>query len=321
MTSRPLLQIILCLLTGLLTACTEEINPWSGSYEKRITVNAIFTPDSIPGIHLSESMKPSGIIDFIFIENALAELTDLHNGSTFLPDYKNKGWYVFQESMITAGTQYSLVVQLDLYPDASGLTVVPAKPEFSIIEYQDGNIHILMQEKPDHEPYYMIGVMGWQLEYPDSLPVAGPVPYDTVYGPIIIESDQDIIDAYLYREIGHVVNISGLSFDDEFWDTDPDYTGNFFLISDRQFAAGSREISFSFETGGLAAYDSILQLDVYIYSLDFNYYQYLLTLARYWTTDEVPFVERASVHCNVEGGYGIIGSCNAIKKSIFVAID
>jgi hypothetical protein len=175
-----------------------------------------------------------------------------------------------------------------------------------------------MKEKSDNDNYYLIGAMGWQLEYTDPL---GPESCDTVYSPLIIESDQDIIDAYIYKETGHVVSVSGLSFEDEFWDTDPDYTGNFFLISDRQFAAGDRDISFSFETGGLAFSNSILQLDVYIYKLDVNYYQYLLTMARYWTTDEVPFFERSSVYCNVEGGYGIIGSYNSVMKSIFITND
>jgi hypothetical protein len=62
------------------------------------------------------------------------------------------------------------------------------------------------------------------------------------------------------------------------------------------------------------------QIDLFVHSLDENYYRYLLTLAQYLTTDETPFTDRANVHNNIQGGYGVFGAENGVKFELSVPV-
>jgi hypothetical protein len=133
------------------------------------------------------------------------------------------------------------------------------------------------------------------------------------YKPVNMQSDDESIDAFLYSIVGHVNNATGFTFTDSFYDLVPDRTGDSFLISDQTFQGETKEFQMEITDHGLAFIDSIRTVDLQVHSIDYNYYQYLLTFAQYWTTDEAPFTVRAKVYNNIEGGYGIFGSQNGVS--------
>jgi hypothetical protein len=307
-----------CCLVALLVSCIEVIEIPEDFYTDHIIINSILDMDSINAVHVSKGLPPVGKIVFEFVDHANIQIGEVGIDQSIGFNFFENGWYVSSELLLEPMKKYSLLATIPDFSDISAYTVIPKKPNLSDVQISSDSIFFSIVDDPNIAQYYLVTLMGYPLQserilLPDST-------YDYVsqykYKPLRLQSDDASIDAYLKGRVGHVNKVTGLNFNDQFWDLVPDYTGDSFLFSDQTFQGETREFTMKITDRGFWFIDSIKTVDLLVQAIDYNYYQYLLTFAQYWTTDEAPFTNRAKIFSNIEGGYGIFGSKNGVKVEL-----
>lgn len=307
-----------CCLVALMVSCIEVIEIPGDFYKDHIIINSILDMDSINSVHVSKSLPPVGKIVFEFVVNANIQIGEVGIDQSISFNFFENGWYVSSELLLEPMKKYSLLATFPDFNGISAYTVIPKKPILSDVQIKGDSILFSIVDDPNISQYYLVTLMGYPLHservlLPDST-------YEYVsqykYKPLRLQSDDESIDAYLKGRVGHVNKVTGLNFNDQFWDLVPDYTGDSFLFSDQTFQGETREFIMKITDRGFWFIDSIKTVDLLVQAIDYNYYQYLLTFAQYWTTDEAPFTNRAKIFSNIEGGYGIFGSKNGVKVEL-----
>jgi Domain of unknown function (DUF4249) len=301
-------------------SCVEEMELPEGFYEERMVVNAVLDPDSLVRVNVARSMPPSGKVEFEFISNAdvrtgLSEPKEITDFT-----YTNLGWYENAALAIDSGSTYFLEVNSPDLPAISSSATVPVKPFITDVRVYGDSISFQIVDNPDKSNYYLVRTYAWQktcdcFELEDG---TWDCVDDTVYRLKESESDLEHIEAWYSNRYGWINSLTGFTFDDEFWSLDPDYKADSYLFSDLRFNGQSLEFHMDISYGLSWVLGNPRKIDLFIYSLDENYYHYLLTLAQYLTTDETPLTDRAKVRNNIQGGYGVFGAENGVKFEIIL---
>lgn len=295
-------------------SCIEKIEIPDEFYTDNIAINSVLEPDSSIMINISKSLPPAGIINFEFIEDADVRIGIEGLDHEIACQFLENGWYTSSEIVLEADKDYEINVSI-ANKNLSSATRIPEKPVVENVHIRNDTICFSIVDDPNSNQYYLVTLMGFHkksdwVQFADSS--YGHVYYYQYYA-FNIQCDDESIDAFLYRRVGHVNNATGFTFTDSFYDLVPDYSGESFLISDQTFQGETKEIHMKITERGLWFVDSIRKVDLLVHSIDYNYYQYLLTFAQYWTTNETPFTDRAKVYNNIDGGYGLFGSQNGVK--------
>lgn len=304
----------------LQVSCVEEMELPEGFYEERMVVNAVLDPDSLVKINVAQSMPPNGKVEFEFLEDAdiRTGLSGTEGISGFT--YTQLGWYENSLVDVDSGSTYFLEVSSPDLPGITSSVTVPEKPLISDVRVLGDSISFQIVDNPDESNYYFVRSYAWQetnecFEREDG---TWDCVDDTVYRLKDSESDLEYIEAWYSRRYGWINSLTGFTFDDEFWSMDPDYQGDSYLFSDKRFNGQSTEFHMDISYGLSWVVGNPRKIDLFIYSLDENYYRYLLTLAQYLTTDQTPLTDRAKVHNNIQGGYGVFGAENGVKFEIIL---
>jgi hypothetical protein len=303
-----------------MVSCIEVIEVPDDFYTDNIILNSIIDPDSTVMINISRSLPPAGVIEFEFVNDADVRISEAENEQEVVCQYLENGWYTSSDLVLEAERDYEInVIVAD--KKLSTTTSIPEKPMVENVHIQYDSIYFSIVDDPNITQYYLITLMGYLLQS-DRIQLPNGT-YDYVFGykykPVNLQSEDASIDAYLNGRVGHVNNATGFTFTDSFYDLVPDHTGDSFLISDQTFQGETKEFLMNITKRGLWFIDSIRTVDLQVHSIDFNYYQYLLTFAQYWTTDETPFTERAKVYNNIEEGFGIFGSKNGVSRELILS--
>lgn len=304
----------------LQVSCVEEMEIPEGFYQERMVVNAVLDPDSLVKINVARSMPPSGKVEFEFIEDADIRmgLIDMEKVPGFT--YAQLGWY--ENTVLDVYSELSYFLELNS-PDLPAITsrvTVPKKPLITDVRVNGDSISFQIVDNPDESNYYFVRTYAWQ-ETRDCFELEDGTwdcVDDTVYQLVESESDLEYIEAWYANRYGWINSLTGFTFDDEFWSMDPDYQADSYLFSDIRFDGQATEFHIDISDELSWVVGNPPKLDLFIYSLDENYYRYLLTLAQYLTTDETPLTDRARVHNNIQGGYGIFGAENGVKFEIIL---
>ncbi len=309
---------LLCWICLGMVSCIEVIEVPDDFYTDNIILNSIVEPDSTVMINISRSLPPAGVIEFEFVSDADVRISEVGNEQEVVCQYHENGWYTSSDLVVEADRDYEISVGIIDKPELTSTTRIPGKPIVENVFIQYDSIYFSIVDDPTILQYYLVTLLGYHHTYDiDHLPDGTQEEvWKYEYRALRMESDDASIDAFLYNRVGRVNNATGLNFTDSFWDIVPDYTGDSFIISDQTFQGETKEFLMQITERGLWFIDSIRTVDLQIHSIDYNYYQYLLTFAQYWTTDETPFTERARVYNNIEGGFGIFGSKNGIKVEL-----
>ena len=318
--SHPRWCILVPAILLLQVSCVEEMELPEGFYEERMVVNAVLNPDSLVRVNVARSMPPSGKVEFEFISNAdvrtgLSEPKEITDFT-----YTNLGWYENAALDIDSGSTYFLEVNSPDLPAISSSVTVPVKPFIMDVRVYGDSISFQIVDNPDEINYYLVRTYAWQetnecFELEDG---TWDCVDDTVYRLKDSESDLEYIEAWYSQQYGWINSLTGFTFDDEFWSMDPDYQADSYLFSDIRFNGQATEFHMDISYALSWVVGNPRKIDLFIYSLDENYYRYLLTLAQYLTTDETPLTDRAKVHNNIQGGYGVFGAENGVKFEIIL---
>lgn len=303
-------------------ACMEIIEIPEDYFDEYIAVNAVLDSDSTSRIHVSKSMPPAGSITFDFIDQAQLHIINMGNKDSIHYAYEHNGWYTSQDQVLQPASEYSIEIILPDRIPITANTIIPRKPEIVNERLKYDSIMFTVIDDPNYDEYYLVTLYGYNHLY-DYIQTGDTAYEDWRYDylPLELECEDAIIDAIIDRRTGHVNKITGLEFTEDFFDIVPDYTGRSFLFSDASFSGDSKDLLFRITDRGLWYIDSIRKVDLIIHSIDYNYYQYLLTFAQYWTTDETPFMERVSIYSNINHGIGIFGSKNGVSKEFILSED
>lgn len=308
-----------CWVTCLtFVSCIEKIDIPDEFYTENFVLNAVLEPDSAIRVNISKSLPPAGVIEFEFVSDAIVEIKPTGSEQEILCEYDSSGWYSNSGFVLHTGTEYAIRVVLEDASELSSETVIPPKPTVKEVMIENDSIYFSIVDDPNINQYYIVSLMGY-IEQSDWVQLEDSTyrwVWSHQYNPVEMQSDDASIDAFLHNRVGHVNNATGFTFTDDFYELEPDYTGDAFLISDQTFQGKTKEFLMEITEHGLAFIDSIRTVDLLIHAIDYNYYQYLLTFAQYWTTDEAPFTVRAKVYNNIVGGYGILGSQNGVKTGL-----
>lgn len=301
-------------------SCIEIIEVPDEFYTQHLVVNSVLNSDSISYIHLSRSLAPSGKIEFEFIEDATVSLVETNSNISKICQYSEKGWYIENELTLKSDFNYEIEIQSPGFSKITASTIIPSKPIIDEISLKYDSLIFTIVDDPNRSQYYLVSLYGYNHLYEYIQTVDSSYKdwrYD--YLPLDIACDDGSIDAIIDRRVGHVNKIAGLEFTEDFFNIVPDYTGQSFLFSDHTFHGGNKEFVFTIINRGFWYIDSIKNVDLTVQALDSNYYNYLLTFAQYWTTDETPFMDRAKMFSNIDGGIGIFGSLNGTKHELFLS--
>ena len=309
----------ICLGTCLtFVSCIEKIDIPDEFYTENFVLNSVLEPDSAIRVNISKSLPPAGVIEFEFVSDAIVEIKPTSSEQEILCEYDSSGWYSHSGFVLHTGTEYAIRVVLEDASELSSATVIPSKPTVKDVMIENDSVYFSIVDDPNKPQYYIVSLMGYNHTYdlvqlPDN---SHEEIWKYEYQALRLESNDASIDAFLYNRVGRVNNATGFTFTDDFFELAPDYTGDAFLISDETFQGESKEFLMKITERGLWYIDSIRSVDLLVHSIDYNYYQYLLTFAQYWTTEETPFTVRAKVYNNIVGGYGILGSQNGVKAEM-----
>ncbi|MEN8204187.1 MAG: DUF4249 domain-containing protein, partial [Bacteroidota bacterium] len=290
----------------LLVSCVEEMELPEGFYQERMVVNAVLDPDSLVRVNVARSMPPNGKVEFEFINDA--DIRTGLNGTEGISGftYTKLGWYENSAFDVDSESSYFLEVNS---PDLTGITSsvkVPEKPLITDVRVHGDSISFRIGDNPDESNYYFVRTYAWQEIHISYEKDDGTWDgyEDTVHQQVETQSDLEYIEAWYSRRYGWINSLTGFTFDDEFWSMDPRYQADSYLFSDIRFNGQSTEFHMDISDGLSVVVGNPPKIDLFVHSLDENYYRYLLTLAQYLTTDETPFTDRARVHNNIQGGYG-----------------
>lgn len=304
----------------LQVSCVEEMELPEGFYEERMVVNAVLDPDSLVKINVARSMPPSGKVEFEFIEDADIRMGLIETEGVLGFTYAQLGWYENSVVDVDSGSTYFLEVSSPDLPAITSSVTIPGKPLITDVRVYGDSISFQIVDNPDESNYYFVRTYAWQetndcFEHEDG---TWECVDDTVYRLKESESDLEYIEAWYSRRYGWINSLTGFTFDDEFWSMDPDYQADSYLFSDIRFNGQSTEFHMDISYALSWVVGNPRKIDLFVYSLDENYYRYLLTLAQYLTTDETPLTDRAKVHNNIQGGYGVFGVENGVKFEIIL---
>ncbi len=315
--------MVLLAMVLLLVSCVEEMELPEGFYQVRMVVNSVLDPDSLVRINVARSMPPTGKVEFEFIDNA--DIRMELNGAEEIIEfaYVNFGWYEDLSGNVYQGSDYFLEVNAPGMPAITSTVNIPEKPVVSDVRLHGDSISFRISDDPDESNYYIVRTCAWQrihysYELEDGTWTGG---YDTLYQLKRTESDLEFIEAWYSRRSGWINSLTGFTFDDEFWSIDPDFIADSYLFSDILFDGQSVEFHMDISYGLDQVVGDPPVIDLFIHSMDENYYRYLLTLAQYLTTHETPFADRAKIHNNIQGGYGVFGAQNGVKFKVMLPVE
>lgn len=310
----PLLTVTLLVL---LHSCVEEIKYPEEYFIDLMVVNSIIDPDSIARVNVSRSLHPSGQVEFVYIEDAQLDLSTRNNESQGF-SYQDLGWYTNPAFPIQAGQEYSLQVNSSIYPSIRSTTVVPEKPEIRDVRKIGDSISFKIIDDGSQENYYFVTLYGWKESSESVQNEDGSYSYirDTLFRRITTISAEEYIEAYFDGRYGWVNSLTGFTYDDEFWDVEPDFEAESYIFSDQLINGKIIDFSCKIDIWGSQFPDRSPAFEVRVHSMDINYYEYLISVAEYLTTDETPLIDRAIVYNNIIGGYGVFGSQNGVSLPI-----
>jgi len=287
-------------------------------YEERMVINSVLDPDSVVRVNVARSMTPNGKVEFQFVNSADVNMGLSGQEAIRGFQYTSFGWYENKQIELDSTGSYYLEVNCNGLPTINASCKLPNKPQVEKVDLHGDSISFLIVDDPKEDNYYLVRTYAWQethhsYEKEDGT-WAGYV--DTVYQQITTESDLEYIEAWYRRRHGRVNNLTGFTFDDEFWRMEADYEADSYLFSDYMFDGQTIEFHMNISFGLNSLVGDSPVIDLFVHSLEGNYYRYLLTLAQYLTTDETPFTDRARVHNNIQGGYGVFGAQMGEKYEI-----
>lgn len=305
----------------LFRSCKEEMELPEGFYQDLLVVNCILDPDSVPSVNVSKSLMPVGFVEFEYVNNAEIQmgLAGGKSDTSFL--YKDLGWYFNNTLSIEAGQEYIIEVSSIPYPHIASSTVVPDKPVVTDVSLKGDTVSLSINDALREDNYYFVTLNGWKTIVNSILNDDGTYSYsvDTVFGPLTTISEEEYIEAFYSKRYGWVNSLTGITFDDEFWSMEPRFEAESYVFSDLLFDGNI--IRFDIKVGQeyvVTPHESPA-LELCVHSIDNQYFRYLVSVARYLTTDETPFTERAKVYNNIDGGYGVFGSMNGIRTQIDIS--
>lgn len=275
--------------------------------EQKTVINGILLSDSLLPVFITKSMKLGSYVDSSDIKYIDTATVGLYKNNTFLEKLTNigEGTY-FSTNSIEAGTNYSVHIKNGEKTFDVNCTV-PQKQEYQSIEY---------------------------LEY-DSINYAYKikVTFDDSIG-----SDYYGFSAFMYMPYplfdtagnitGYMIAKSPMYFDPLTNQNLFTYTSElspFFqgqIIDDDFFNGQTFSIIFNMQNPSSVVYaDSNIVIDslqVYfeLYKLDYNLFNYLLSMQKYNKSLDNPMVEPVNVYSNIPDGIGIIGAASMTIDSI-----
>jgi len=308
-------------LLVLLNSCISEMEYPEEFFVDLLVVNSIIDPDSLVQVNVSQSLLPNGKVEFVYVDDADVALT---NDNSIEPEsflYKNLGWYQNQDIQIYAGKEYSLEVRSSQSPSISSNTLVPEKPSISDVNINGDSVSFKIVDDGSREDYYFVTLYGWEKNSELIQREDGSNTYteDTIYHRISTISKEEYVEAYFDGRYGWVNNLTGFTYDDEFWDVKPDFEAESFIFSDHLINGKTIDFNIEVDMLNFLYPDRIPAFELRVHKIDINYYEYLISVAEYLSTDETPLIERAIVYNNIVGGYGVFGSQNGVSESIFFA--
>jgi len=198
---------------------------------------------------------------------------------------------------------------------------VPEKPSISDVNINGDSVSFKIVDDGSREDYYFVTLYGWEKNSELIQREDGSNTYteDTIYHRISTISKEEYVEAYFDGRYGWVNNLTGFTYDDEFWDVKPDFEAESFIFSDHLINGKTIDFNIEVDMLNFLYPDRIPAFELRVHKIDINYYEYLISVAEYLTTDETPLIERAIVYNNIVGGYGVFGSQNGVSESIFFA--
>lgn len=303
-------------------SCKEEMELPEGFYQDLLVVNSILNPDSVPSVNVSKSLRPVGFIEFEYVNTAKVQigLTEGKSDTSFL--YRDLGWYSNNNLSIEAGQEYIIEVSSIPYPHIASSTIVPDKPVVTDVSMKGDTVSFNINDALQEDNYYFVTLNGWKEMHNSILNDDGSYSYtiDTVFGRLRTISEEECIEAFYDKRYGWVNSLTGITFDDEFWSLEPDFEAESYVFSDLLFDGNVIRFDIKIYLESFIVPEGSPALDLCVYCIDNQYYRYLVSVARYLTTDETPFTERAKVYNNIDGGYGVFGSMNGIRAQIEIPV-
>lgn len=305
-------------LLVILNSCISEMEYPEEFFVDLLVVNSIIDPDSLVQVNVSHSLLPNGKVEFVYVDDAdvALKLNNSIEPESFF--YENLGWYQNQDIQIYAGKEYSLEVSSSHSPSISSNTLVPEKPKISDIKINGDSVSFNIIDDGSREDYYFVTLYGWKKNSELIQMEDGSYTYteDTIYHRISTISKEEYVEAYFDGRYGWVNNLTGFTYDDEFWDVEPDFEAESFIFSDHLINGKTIEFNIQVDMRNFLFPDRIPAFELRVHKIDINYYEYLVSVAEYLTTDETPLIERAIVYNNIVGGYGVFGSQNGVCEEI-----
>lgn len=301
-------------------SCVEEMELPEGFYQERLVINSVLDPDSLVRVNVSRSMTPNGKISFDFIEEAVVGLGLSGEEDFGNFQYDELGWYENPLMKVDTMSDYFLQVSSPGLLPAQAYCQVPVKPRIADVRLHGDTISLRIVDAPDEDNFYLVRTYAWHEVYVSYEKEDGTWDgyLDTIYELKRAESDLEFIEAWYGNDCGWVNSLTGFTFDDKFWNMDPDYIADSYVFSDRMFNGQTIDFHMDISYGLDWVVGDPPVIDLFIHALDENYYSYLITLAQYLTTDETPFTERARVHNNIEDGFGVFGAQNGLRYSVSI---
>jgi hypothetical protein len=265
------------LLIPLLFGC-ELVVDVDVPYEKGLTLNSFFTPDSTFTVQLAANRYVLDNKDFQKIENGVVKIyEDDQYIETLI--HLGKGKYKSPSRKPVVGKSYKVSAEVENLGTVASKSIIPSPVQISSVEFQreagsynappKTTFHLKFEDPQGVSNYYQILLSAAQIYVNPS------GEEKIIWYPVHVESNDPTING----ESGE--NTNNLVFKDILFD--------------------GKTADLTFET-----HFSVFQsLKVSVRSLSEDYYKYLTTLELQNSTSGDPFAQPINVYNNIKDGYGI----------------
>lgn len=272
--------IIIAALSLLFTACEKEIEIDYPAHESVLVVNTFCQPDSTWKVYITDSQsKVSSQVPQV-VENASVQIFEDESLIATLYHEEN-GQYIADDTAPKPqiGSEYTLKVSADGYPDTEANTSIPVPVDIQQVEIKDSiaidemgeyitEIHIHFQDPPETDNFYSVSTQLYNSEL-------------GFYWPTFYKFDGAEIEFQFARN------------DDKFFFSDLFFNGTTYVLKAQ---VSSEKFIFSKENSD--------QIIVNLASVTESYYNYHKEVEQQISIQENPFAEPVFIESNIQNGLG-----------------
>ena len=334
-----------CLLALCFAACETTVEVDIPQYPTQLTVNALFYPDSVWRVELTENRYILDTARFASVADASVQV--VQQGRTVAEldyqgesDYFGNGIYTATNSRPQVGEAYTLVVSHPTLGDltASSYVPVPQTPVLSAtldtLDVRQGDssddsdisyaVTILLDDPPEENFYSLSIIFRYDIFFGidvnnDSIIELGIEEWE---GRGNIQSDNPIVDNVFDRYRSELL-FKDVSFNGQQYELKTylrfeegsiltAFFNNAFVLEENAYDSKGNIIRQPGDTAGIFTLYAVLRTTTE------EYYQYNFTSDLQASVESNPFAQPVQVYDNIENGLGIFAGYSQVEKEVTI---